>query len=362
MLLALTLLFRALETPGRRLFAAAGIVAGLLPFAHLGPLPALALIAAGLFLAAPGRGWLWFFIPWVALTLPQLYLQQGGEQGTLGGLRWHAGWLAAPDPWWWFWLKSLGWFIPLAALAFVDRRIVPPLARRFLWSFMPIFAVANLVALQPDPWDNLKILDYWFLAVCILSAAAATAAWRMSREPLIRGVLAAVVATMTLSGVLHNVQADREQFLWLTPEEVQLARTIRDRTAADAVFAVGLQPNHPVPMLSGRAVVLSYPGWFWPRGIDTAPTEQDLRAIYRLDPAAPDLIRRHGITYLVIGPWERDNFHPDEGAFAARYPMVIGTEHYKVFQVGGQPPSAERLGDGTSAAPPSASLRTKSAG
>lgn len=333
MLLVLTLLFGALKKRQRRLFAAAGLVAGLLPFAHLGPLPALALIAAGLSVAFPSRAWLWFFGPWIALTLPQLYLQQGGQQGTLGGIQWHVGWLASPDPWWWFWLKNLGWFIPLVVIAFVDRRIVPPLARRFLWSFMPIFAIANLIVFQPDPWDNLKLLDYWFLAICVLAAAAVTATWREGRALLIRCLLVAAVATMTLSGILHNVQANREQYLWLTPEEVRLAQLIRDQTPADAVFAVGLQPNHPVPMLSGRSVVLSYPGWFWPRGIDIGPTERDLQAIYSLDPATPDLIRRHHISYLVIGPWERANFHPDEAAFKARYPLVISTQNYAVFLV-----------------------------
>jgi hypothetical protein len=63
------------------------VVAGLLPLAHLGSLLGLALITPFLFLLFSSRGWVLFFGAWVAIAIPQLYLQQGGERGATGALR-----------------------------------------------------------------------------------------------------------------------------------------------------------------------------------------------------------------------------------------------------------------------------------
>ena len=81
-LLVLTLLFAAVRSGGRRVFLAAGIVAGLLPLAHLGSLLALALITPFLFLLFPARSRVLFFGAWVVIAVPQLYLPQGGERGA----------------------------------------------------------------------------------------------------------------------------------------------------------------------------------------------------------------------------------------------------------------------------------------
>ena len=87
-------------------------------------------------------------------------------------------------------------------------------------------------------------------------------------------------------------------------------------------------------MLAGRQVLMSYPGWLFAFGIDYAQRERDLRAIMAYAPDAPDLLRRYRVDYVVIGPSERQELHADEGAYRARYPLVISTEHYEVFQVG----------------------------
>ena len=337
-LLTFTLLAVAVRRGRRRLFVAAGIAAGLLPFAHLGPLPTLALITPFLFLLFPSRNWLFFFGVWIALTVPQLYWQQGGEVGggvSGAGTRWLVGWLADPDPWPWFWLKNLGWFVPLLGLALIDRETGPEPGRRFLWAFMPTFAIANLVVLQPDPWDNAKLLVYWFLAVCVLVAALLVKTWRAYREPVVRTLIVGVIATMTLSGALLNLQQvlGTDRYRWLSTEEIELAEAVRAATPPHALFAVGLQVTHPVPMLSGRRVLMSYPGWIWPRGIDPAPRERDLRAIYAFGSDAPRLLAGYGVDYVVIGPIERSELGANEEAFRARYPIAVSTENYAVYDV-----------------------------
>jgi hypothetical protein len=333
-LLVLTLLLNAVGgRPRRRAFLAAGLVAGLLPFAHLGTLLSLALITPFLFLLFPSRGWVWFFGAWVAVALPQLFIQQGGGAGAAGALRFHAGWVDGRDAWWWFWLKNLGAFIPLLGIALFDRSLLGRPAERMLWAFMPIFVVTNLFVFQPWDWDNSKFLAFWFLAVCILVSAALVKMWREHSVVVVRLFLIATVLTMTLSGVFENLEQllSRDRHLLLTREEVGLAEAVRRETNPHAIFAAGLQHNHPIPMLAGRRVLMSFPGWMWSQGADTKKREEDLRAILTLSPTARELIAKYGVDYVVIGPNEKDQMGADLDGYRRDFRTILKTDNYDVF-------------------------------
>ncbi|MBV9791028.1 MAG: hypothetical protein JOZ51_22730 [Chloroflexi bacterium] len=334
-LLCLTLLLIGVEQSAARWFGLAGIVAALLPLAHLSTLLSLALITPFLFLLFPSRWWLLFFGVWVLLAVPQLYIQQGGERGATAALRLQIGWIAKPDAWLWFWLKNLGAFLPLLLVALTQPDLLPKRVWLFLWGFMPAFAIANLVVFQPWDWDNHKVLVYWFLAVSILVAALLMQTWRRQRSPVVRGLLVVVVLTMTLSGLLINLHQllGRSRYQLANTEEIALAELVLTQTPADAVFAVGIQNNHPVPMLTGRRVVMSYPGWLWTHGIDVTERERDLREIYAFGERATALIEQYGVDYVVIGPGERNELAANVAAFQSRYPVMISTPNYQVFDV-----------------------------
>jgi hypothetical protein len=299
-LLVVTLLVRGVDGNRRREFLVAGLVAGLLPFAHLGTLLSLALVTPFLFLFFPSKNWIAFFGAWVAVAVPQILVQQGGELGAAGAMRFHPGWVAGTGSWAWFWLKNLGAFIPLLALSLFDRHALDRSAMRVLWAFMPIFIAGNLVVFQPWDWDNSKILVYWFVAVCVLASVALTRLWRQFPNPPVRLLVIATILTMTLSGLLENLEQmlGRDRQLLLTREELGLAESVRRVTEPHAIFVAGLQHNHPVPMLAGRRVVTSYPGWTWSQGVDTRQRElrrhwaqRDKRAGGRSGRLSPDLSR-----------------------------------------------------------------------
>ncbi|MBV8993795.1 MAG: hypothetical protein JO287_08860, partial [Pseudonocardiales bacterium] len=86
-LLILTLLLVAAQRWEWKLFGVAGLIAGMLPFAHTSTLVALALITpfVALLFRTGLRTWVlcWglFFGVWMVTAVPQLYLQQGGQRG-----------------------------------------------------------------------------------------------------------------------------------------------------------------------------------------------------------------------------------------------------------------------------------------
>jgi hypothetical protein len=331
-LLSLSLLESATASKRQRAFVLAGIVAALLPFANLSTLLSLALVTPFLFLLFPSRRWAAFFGVWIAGAVPQLWIQQNGGAGAASAFRMQLGWIAPPDPWLWFWLKNAGLFIPLLLLAVFDREALPKHSRRFLLALMPLFAIANIFVFQPWDWDNTKILLYWYLGGCILVAAMLARAWTTN---LARAAVVLAVLSITLSGILANLNQllGRERTQLLTAEELEVARTVRETTPRESTFAVGLQHNHPVPMLSGRKVVLSYTGWLWSQGYDYAERERDLRDIYAFAPRAPELLAKYDIDYLVVGPWERAQFGSSPELFRRRYPTVLETANYAVFDV-----------------------------
>jgi uncharacterized membrane protein len=55
--------------------------------------------------------------------------------------------------------------------------------------------------------------------------------------------------------------------------------------------------------------------------------------MYAMEPGWESKLAAYGVDYLVIGPWEREHFHPDEAAFAARFARVVDLPPYAVYQV-----------------------------
>lgn len=331
-LLTFTLLDVATRRYSRRAFALAGVAAGLLPFAHQGTLLTLAITTPFLFLLFPSARWIVFFTVWAAVGLPQeLWLTRGGTS-ALAFVRFHPGWIAAPTPWPWFWLRNLGLLLPLAGVGFLVRDALEGRTRRYLLAFLPAFAIANLFLLLPWDWDNTKVMTFWFLSACLLAAGVIAAAWRRAAALPARALLVLLVLSLTLSGVLVNLDEalGRDRNLWLTPEELELARTLRDHTPPHAVIATGQRPNQPVTLLSGRRVIAGYAGWLWAQGLAYGREERDLRAILAGAPGTDSLVARYGVTAVVIGPDERANGASDS-AWTARAPLLFSTASYRVY-------------------------------
>ncbi len=334
-LLSLTFLLEGIESWRRNAFLAAGLVAGLLPLANLSILLSLALITPVLFLLFPARLWFVFFAVWAVIGLPQLLLQQGGSAGAASAFRIQIGWIASPDYWVWFWLKNLGLLIPLLLIAIWKGDLIAATRRRFLLAFMPLFIVANLFVFQPWDWDNTKILLLWFLASAIFVSSLLVDTWRKHPAFTVRFMITLVMLTMIASGVLANLNQlrGRERQLMLTSEELDFASQVKTSTAPGSLIAVGLQHNHPVPMLSGRPVLMSYPGWLWSHGRDYREREEDLRTIYRIGPEAMQKIEQYKVDYIVVGPNEQSQLGADRGMMASRFQSVVSTANYELFAV-----------------------------
>ena len=140
---------------------------------------------------------------------------------------------------------------------------------------------------------------------------------------------------MVLSGLLVNYQqlAGKDHNLLLSMEELRVADQVRKLTPAHATFVVSFQHNHPVPVMAGRRVVMSYTGWLFAFGVQYQERERDVRSIYALAPNTAALLQKYNVDYIVIGPGEEQEFKPNVELFRSRYPRIINTENYEIFKV-----------------------------
>jgi hypothetical protein len=319
-----------------RRMIAAGAMTGLLPLVHAHTF--LAVMAVASCLALLFRRWLsWavFFATAAVVAAPELVWLARGSVKAQSFLGWHIGWESGTHNLLWFWFVNTGAFIPLlvAALLWSEKKkyLVQPRLVHYYLPFMLCLIVPNLAKLAPWPWDNIKILIYWYLAS--LPFVAFVLAFWYRKNAVWRTAACVFFLVLVLAGALDiwRVIGGTTSFREFDRDQIKLAAEIRQDTPARALVLFAPTFNSPV-FLTGRRSLLSYPGWAWSRGLDYAEREDQIRRIYRGDPDAQNLMRREHIDYVMIGPLERASMSANE-AFFSQYVKVAQCGPYDLYKV-----------------------------
>jgi hypothetical protein len=337
----------------------AGILLGMMPLLHTATYFDLLLLAGGIAAIDLGfavfgkeslgravKRWLAFLVPALVLGLPQLLLILPPAAYGHSFLRWQIGWLASGPGLTYrlsigtFWLLNTALLIPLALGAFLSERWGKPGLRRFLAPAWLLFLLPNLVILQPWDWDNTKWFVWWAILASMLAGLALYQLIRRRAEFAIVGVL--LLLGMTASGALDLNRASQKSlpnvsFKILDNQELKVADWAQANTSPDALFLTGWKNNHPILTLSRRAVVMGYPGWLWTWGLSGYVERQnDVIEMYKGDARTQSLLRSYGVTYVVIGPQERQEIAANVPYYESRYPLAYQspTGEYMIFRVG----------------------------
>jgi hypothetical protein len=63
--------------------------------------------------------------------------------------------------------------------------------------------------------------------------------------------------------------------------------------------------NSPISTLTGRRVLIGYPGWLWTYGLpDWQSKGADNKLILAGDASTPDLVKKYHVDFVMIGPQE----------------------------------------------------------
>ncbi len=356
-LIVLLLVWRATrEELGWPAYLFAGVVAGLMPAFHVHAWGTVVALSAFWFLFTRRREWFAFFVPAVVLAAPVLVWMWPpannsycGEVGSVFGYCVEPGWLsytdikrdgllwAAPD-FVWFWIKNTSILIPLIIAGHLLNRWIPT---RFATWFAPMwlwFAVPSVIVLQPWDWDNTKFFIFFALLGSIVAGALLAALFQ--RGPLGSVVAAVLLVVMVLSGGLDLARArdtNVSSYLFVDTRSLQLADWVRSHTPPDAIFVVADEHNSPIPTLSGRRVMIGYPGWLYTYGLaDYGQKTNDAQLILQGDPSTPELLKMYHVSYVLIGPQELSQQHGANASYWAQHgTLVYDNVEFRVYRVSG---------------------------
>lgn len=315
-----------------------GLLAAPLPFIHGHAVIPLTIYSFVFFMMRPSWKWLYLIIPLALAWAPQiLYLTQIlGPQvdGAKGFLSIQPGWEAKDMTIVWFWLKNTGPFIPLIFIGLYFRKDIPGDILCITWASLLVFVLGNTVMFAPWSWDNIKILIFWFLGslpmVCFLLAS-----WIESDKKGWILIALGCIFFLIFSGSLDLTRALKkggENHRILSKDDILIAEWIRENTPPTAIFLC--QPTYNQPLvLTGRRMVLGYPGHIWSHGLPLEPRQRDVKEMMRGSLFSLPFMEDYGITHILMGNREKSGGSYNTEFWKGKMPCLYSTPVFSVFKV-----------------------------
>ena len=342
--LLVTVLERTVSgTNCRRETLALAVIAGAMPMIHTHTFLALGVLSAVWFFAFWGKAsragrlgalvktYVLYGAVCMVLALPQLVTWTFDAAGT-GRLIWfNPGWVHGDTPWLLFWLINGGvvFCAMLPAMFFFrgDR------LRLFLGA-AAVFALGNLIAFQPNPYDDNKLLYIWYMITDILVCGWLWELLEQVRpQALARFAAAAVVILGILSGVMTMLRETVSGYQLLSGPQVASAAFITDNTPADSLFLTATTHTNPVSVLTGRNILCGPGMYLYYHGIDYGAREAQVGQMYESGEMFERYAAQYGVDYVYIGQTETSTYRVDMDYFLDNYPLVYDQDGIRIFQI-----------------------------
>ena len=272
-----------------------------------------------------------FLLPIVTLGLIQLPLFISLNLSQTVGLNW--GWMKGHENIFLFWFKNTGFFWPLFIFAIFKIKLAP-VARNVLIASVILFILPNIIRFAPWPYDNLKIMTYWYLIGAFFVAESLLYFYK--KNDLGKIIATVLFITLIISGVIEvtrifNTQKTKIN-LW-SRNDIELADVVIAKTEPRSLILTAAIHDHPVTALAGRKIIIGFPGNAWSWGLaDWSQRETDVHTMFKGGPSF--LFNKYKVDYVLISPRER-NFEPrlNEDYFAKNFTFVSGGPDYKLYQI-----------------------------
>lgn len=315
-----------------------GILAGSLLFIHPHSYLMIVLFSIFIVLSHPLKWAAWSRYA-AGAALPSLIwwfgMHNHGSDGSF--LQWHPGWMAyEPESghlgFWAFWFLNWGLFLPLALYGTLRFKLYRNSAVMF--GFV-LFILCNFIKFQPWSWDNTKLFTYSYLLLAIPVAFVLSALLR-AKNPVIKitGVLLFLSLTLTgmvdLAGIIKN---GTPGYMMYSSQEMAMAAEVRAKTEACDVILTSTDHHHWLPALTGRQIVMGYPGWVASYGVNYGEREREIHAMYEGTSQARILMEKYRIKYALISAKERTEFKPNQAFFDQNFPVVFELNGTKLYRV-----------------------------
>ncbi len=322
----------------KKILLLAGVVAGLLPIVHMHTFFVVVLFSCWAFLFSYKNiaAWLLYGIPAVSVSVLvyALYLSKGIDAGTF--FSYHPGWMVQTGliDWIVFWVKNWGIFLPLSllgsTLAYRGKKKDLFYFSLFFWI---LFFLANLVQFQPQLWDNTKLFAWVYVGLATSCAYAIQTVYRALHHRLFaKSITVILLFTLCISGgldIVHNLDWQKKTFQMLSKDQIELGRYVRDHTPPESVILTADSVQNPVPMISGRSVLLGYAGWMFNFGLPYQQRQKDIQMMYQDPQKHQILFDRYSVDFVVVG---RDEQQYMPGKFLEGYVKIFENPYALLYQ------------------------------
>ena len=197
-----------------------------------------------------------------------------------------------------------------------------------------IFVLSNLIAFQPNLYDNNKLLYVWFMLTDILVCDWLCRAFSGIERLWLRRALAVLLVLFgTFSGLLSIARETVSNYRLLSGEQVAAADFITEHTEPDALFLTATNHNNAVSVLTGRSIVCGPGLYLYFHGVNYQEREQQVARMYRGGEAFLRSAAELGVDYVYIGDYERGRYEIDADWFSARYPLIYDSGGIQIYRI-----------------------------
>jgi hypothetical protein len=337
----------------KKLLIGAGLLAGILPIAHMHSFIAVVIISGSICLnifykflknkhsgKLPARAFkkiikniLYFVVPVTILSTALFFTFVYGGIQKEDFMRISLGWTSQKDliSWIVMWWKLWGVMLPLAIYSLrsliLKNKSLTFQPSQFFYGFFALFIISNIIVFQPTAWDNTKLFAWVYLGFSLLAAHMIIDLWQNLKNKTNKtngSKILQKVASVTLiimlstTGVLELIRLqgfDKNTYKLSDTENIKLAKQVMKTTPTNAVFLTASDHNHPLLMWGSRQVVLGYKGWVTNFGFDIDEKSRDVKNIFEQPAKYIYLLEKYNIDYVVIGEAEKREFVVDQEFF-----------------------------------------------
>ena len=338
---------KSLRGGGRREILVLAVLASAMPMIHTHSFLALGILSAvWFFCALPEakkegtvpvllKNYIFYGLICLLLAAPQVMKWTMDSVSTGNLLKLHFGWVAgmngAIENWFLFYTVNCG------VVFLLMWPMIPFLRGEKLRLFLgaaAIFLLANVVAFQPNLYDNNKLLYVWFMLSDILVCDWLCRLLEKLKRPHLRRVLALLLVLLgTASGLLSLARETISHYRLFSCEQKTAAEFISKNTEPDALFLTATNHANAVAVLSGRSIVCGPGLYLYFHGVDYQPREKLVSRMYGGGEAFLRAAAELGVDYVYIGEHERASCAVDEPWFAARYPLVYDQGGIRIYHI-----------------------------
>lgn len=338
---------KSVQGKGRKEILVLAVLAASMPMIHTHSFLALGILsAAWFFCALPKAGrngtaknlflhYVFYGLIILLLAAPQIFKWTMDSVSTGNLLKWNFGWVSGANG---AINNILIFYIVNCGIVFLAMwPMLFFLRGEKLHIFLgaaAIFVLSNVIAFQPNLYDNNKLLYVWYMLTDILVCDWLCRSLSAIKPLILRRGLALLFALLgTVSGLLSIGRETISSYRLLSAEHVAAADYIVENTEPDSLFLTATNHTNAVAVLTGRNIVCGPGLYLFFHGVNYQQRSGEVTEMYRGGDDFWCYAEPLGVDYVYISDYENGSYDVNHAWFAENFPLVYDEGGIQIYRV-----------------------------